>query len=79
MLVYGYRNEPFGIRCKFLNPECDNINEAQEMVIRDDLPGFDIGYTSAVEVEEGKVLVVYYTYDEDDATRYIAGSYIEID
>lgn len=79
LLTYGYRHEPFGVRAIVLDPECSDIGTAEETVIRDDGPGTDIGYTSSVQLEDGRVLITYYYYDRKDAYRYIAGSYVSVD
>lgn len=62
-----------------LDAECGNWEEAKEWVIRDNGGGWDLGYTSAVRLQDGKVLVVYYYVDEKKlGTRYIAGTILEI-
>lgn len=78
LLNYGYRYEPFGIRALVLDAECTNLGTATECVIRDDGLGSDIGYTSAVQLADGRVLITYYYYMEDE-TRYIAGSLCEVE
>lgn len=78
MLTYGYRQKPYGIRVILLDQECVNWEDAQEIVLREDGEGFDIGYTSAVQLDDGKVLVTYYYFDKDDGFRYIAGTLCEI-
>lgn len=77
-LVYGYRKAPFGIRAKILNPDCTNIREAPEFVIRDDGGGGDIGYPWAALLPDGKILVAYY-FNINDGLRHIAGSLISVD
>jgi hypothetical protein len=79
LLNYGYRLEPYGIRALVLDPECTNIGSAAESIIRDDGHGFDIGYTSAVQLKDGRVLISYYYYNDTDGNRYIAGSLCEIE
>lgn len=77
LLVYGYRHEPFGIRARLLNPECDNIDTAQEFVIRDDGLGKDLGYPWGCVLPDGRVLITYYFYTSD-GLRHIAGSVVEV-
>ena len=36
LLVYGYRQKPYGIRARILDAECTNAAEAREFVLRDD-------------------------------------------
>ncbi|MDF2662209.1 MAG: hypothetical protein K0Q94_5000 [Paenibacillus sp.] len=78
LLNYGYRNKPFGIRAHVLDAECTDLGSATESVIRDDGLGSDIGYTSAVLLADGRVLITYYYY-LDDGTRYIAGSLCQVE
>lgn len=78
LLTYGYRHRPYGIRAKLLDAECTNIDEAPEITIRNDAYGADIGYTSAVQLDDGRVLVVYYFYDEASGPKYIAGTVCEL-
>ncbi len=78
LLVYGYRHEPFGIRCRILNAECTDFATATEMVLREDGGGFDIGYPWAVQLDATHVLVTYY-FNVADGIRHIAGTILEID
>lgn len=77
LLVYGYRHKPFGIRARVLNAECTDFATAEEFVIRDDGGNWDLGYPWAVNLKDNKVLVTYY-FNENDETRYIGGSILEI-
>lgn len=78
LLNYGYRYKPFGIRALVLDAECTNLDSAPESVIREDGLGGDIGYTSAVQLDDGRVLITYYYYLED-GSRHIAGSICEVE
>lgn len=60
LLAYGYRRVPYGIRGKVLNPECTDICDAGEFIIRDDGGSTDLGYPWPVVFPDGRVLVVYY-------------------
>lgn len=77
LLVYGYRNAPFGIRGKILNAECTDIETAPEFIVREDGGNGDLGYPWAVQLADGKVLVAYY-FNLQDGTRHIAGSLLEV-
>ncbi len=77
LLVYGYRQQPFGIRAKILNSDCTDIATAKEYVLREDGGNTDIGYPWAVQLADGKILVTYY-YNVNDGTRYIAASLLEL-
>lgn len=73
LLTYGHRYPSYGIRAYVLNGECTNLEEAQEIILREDGLGTDIGYTSSVQLGNGDILVTYYYYDEA-GDRYIAGT-----
>ncbi len=77
LLTYGYRHKPFGIRARILNAECTDFATAQEFILRDDGDNSDIGYTWPVQLDNNKILVVYY-FNKENGTRYIAGTLIEI-
>lgn len=77
LLTYGYRLQPYGIRAIMLDAECERWAEAEETVLREDGLGVDIGYTSAVQLDDGRILVTYYYYDEADGNRYIAATLCE--
>lgn len=76
-LVYGYRHEPFGIRARILNAECTDFATAEEIVIRDDGDGWDIGYPWAVMLDDSQILVTYY-FNTNDGPRHIAGTVLEL-
>jgi len=76
LLVYGYRHAPFGIRARVLNPECSNVADAPEIVLRDDGGGTDLGYPWVVALPGRRVLVVYY-FQKENGTRHIAGTWLE--
>lgn len=77
LITYGYRHEPYGIRCRILNAECTDYKTAPEIILRDDGANSDIGYSWPVMTDSNHVLVTYY-FNKDDGTRYIAGTIIEI-
>ncbi len=75
-LCYGYRHEPYGIRACLMDASAENFI-GDEIIIRDDGLCGDVGYPWAVEMPDGKVLVVYY-FTKDDGIRHIAGSLLSI-
>lgn len=79
LVTYGYRHAPYGIRAILLNSECTDWGDAQEIVLREDGLGTDIGYTNAVQLDNGQILVTYYYYDEQRSLRYIAGTLCTIE
>ncbi|MFH1567488.1 MAG: sialidase family protein [Gemmatimonadota bacterium] len=76
LLVYGYRHEPYGIRARVLDPECRDFS-GQEMVLRDDGGGGDLGYPWSCLAADGRVLVVYYL-SRENGVRHIAGTWLEV-
>jgi len=77
LLTYGYRQKPYGIRGRILNPECTDFTTALEFVIRDDGGSGDLGYSWSTMLDKNRVLVVYY-FNHDNGTRYIAGTILKI-
>jgi len=75
-LVYGYRHKPYGIRARLLDPECTDFR-GEELVIRNDGGGGDIGYPWATVLPDGRVLATYY-FNIKDGTRHIAGTFIKV-
>ncbi len=74
IVTYGYRYKPFGLRAFILNSECSNFEQVEDVILRDDGFGTDIGYTSSILLINGDVLITYYYFDEEDGSRYIAGT-----
>ncbi len=71
--VYGYRAAPFKIAAKL---SADGGRTwSDEIVLRDDGGGRDLGYVRSVERPDGKVVSVYYFWDpETGPERYIAAT-----
>ena len=78
LLVYGYRHKPYGIRARILNADCTDYETAEEIILRTDGGGSDLGYPWATVIDENKVLVTYY-YNIGNGTRHIAGTVLEIE
>lgn len=77
LLTYGYRHEPYGIRARILNAECNDFLSAPEIIIRDDGGSTDLGYTWPVLMDKTHVLVVYY-FNKNNGNRFIGGTILEI-
>lgn len=78
LLVYGYRHPPFGIRARVLDPECNDIAGAPEVILRDDGGGSDLGYPWATMIGKDRALVVYY-FNQADGPRTIEGTFVKIE
>ena len=65
-----------GCTARVLEPEGSDINAAADLVLRADSSDPDCGYPWAVELEDGRVLVVYYT-THPDGVRGIEGTVVE--
>jgi hypothetical protein len=74
-LTYGYRKPPFGIRARVLNPECTDLAESPEIVLRDDGGSSDLGYPWSALLPDGRILTVYY-FNLNDGLRHIAGTVV---
>lgn len=77
LLSYGHRRAPFGVRCRLIDPECRRPDEAQELVLREDGGGFDLGYPHAALLPDGRALVAYYFHEPENGQRYVAASVVE--
>lgn len=69
--AYGYRKEPFGIKVMFSTDEgktwdIDNVIYDNESI------SWDIGYPASVELEDGKILTVFYARDKKDGPSKIS-------
>ena len=71
-LTYGYRAAPYGIFAKISNDEGRSWGE--QITIRNDGSGRDIGYVRSVQRPDGKVVTIYYFMDKHKPERYIAAS-----
>jgi hypothetical protein len=78
LVNYGYRFAPFGIRAKLCDAELSNLETAPEFVVCDDALSGDLGYTHAVQLKDGRILLAYYIAGPD-GTRAIEGAVIQAD
>ena len=60
LCTYGRREPPFGIRACFSKDEGRTWNVEDEVVLRADGGGWDLGYPSSVQLSDGTILTVYY-------------------
>ncbi len=59
LLTYGHRWHPYGQRAQLSDDGVD-FSKYRELVIRDDAIDADLGYPSSVELDDGRILTVYY-------------------
>jgi sialidase-1 len=77
IMTYGHRYSPYGIKAVLLNSEMSNLEEGEEILIRDDGVNVDLGYTRSVQLPDGSILVVYYIFSPEDGIRHIAGTILK--
>ena len=81
LCTYGHRREPFGVRACVSADGGRSWDIENEIVLRDDGGCMDLGYPSAVEFDDGRVLVAYWFNqwqpggDRASEVRYVAGSF----
>ena len=76
VLVYGYRDAPFGLRARVSADEGQSWSD--EIVIRDDGGVADLGYPRSVVRADGKMVSVYYYNYGADQERFIAASIFDV-
>lgn len=69
VLMYGYRREPYGIRCKY--SEDEGRTWSDEIIIRDDAGCGDLGYPRSVVRADGSIVVCYYFNEDRLSVRHI--------
>ncbi len=68
-LTYGFRAKPYSIRAKISAD--DGATWGEEIMLRNDGSGRDVGYVRSVQRRDGKVVTIYYFQDEQKPERYI--------
>jgi predicted neuraminidase len=72
-LTYGQRRAPFGIRARLSKD--GGRTWGDEIVLRDDGGGRDLGYPRSVQRRDGKVVTVYYLWGKKTGPeRYVAAT-----
>jgi len=71
-LTYGHRAAPYGIRARLSRDGGSTWGE--EIILRGDGGGRDMGYPRSAQRRDGKVVTVYYFHDEPRGDRYIAAT-----
>lgn len=70
--VYGHRRPPFGQRAA-VSENGISWRIENEIILRDDAPNKDLGYPASVELNDGRVLTVYYQSHSSDTLRPTEG------
>lgn len=71
-LTYGWRGAPYGVRAKLSSDEGKTWSD--EIVLRDDGKGWDLGYPRTIQRADGKIVTAYYFNDRHGKERYIAAT-----
>ena len=74
LCTYGYRRPPYGVRACLSHDGGKTWDIEQEIVLRDDGLGVDLGYPYSAQLPDGTILTVYYFHDES-GNRHIAGTF----
>lgn len=77
LVVYGHRHPPYGVRARLWAPAAGALDDAPEVMLRDDAPGPDVGYPWAVRLGGGRAAVCHYIVD-DDGIRHIAATLLAV-
>lgn len=76
LCTYGYRHEPYGIRASLTYDEGHNWQEA---ILRDDGRHGDLGYPVSIELDDGRIMSVYYFNQKTgDNDIHVAGTMYRI-
>lgn len=71
--TYGYRKKPYGVRVVVSHDNGETWDIRNEIILRDDGFTWDLGYPMTIELENNKLLTVYY-FNDDSRIRFIAGT-----
>ncbi len=71
-ITYGYRAAPFGIRARISSD--GGATWGEEIHLRDDGGGRDVGYPRTIQRTDGQLVTVYYFHNTLAGDRYIAAS-----
>jgi hypothetical protein len=71
-ITYGVRKAPFGMFVRLSRDEGRTWGD--QIVLRDDGGGRDLGYPRSIQRDDGKVVTVYYYYHDHKEPRYIAAT-----
>ena len=78
LCTYGHRRPPYGVRACLSEDGGQTWDLRQEIVLRDDGLGWDLGYPSSEQVDDRTILTVYY-WHEKDQIRHLVGTRWSLD
>lgn len=77
LIAYGYRAAPFGMRARLSSDGGETWSD--EIHLRHDGAGRDLGYPRMVQRPDGTLVCVYYYHDARQPERYIAATLFVLD
>ncbi|UXN76006.1 glycoside hydrolase (plasmid) [Devosia sp. A8/3-2] len=77
VMVYGFRDAPFGMRARVSADA--GVSWGEDIILRDDGGMSDLGYPRTVVRPDGKVLTVYYYNFGMDRDRFIGGTLFDLE
>lgn len=77
LCTYGRRREPFGIRACLSEDGGRSWKTDAEIVVRDDMRNWDLGYPTTIEYAPNRLFVCYYG-EEPDGINCIQGTYVDL-
>ncbi len=77
LCTYGRRKEPFGVRACLSEDGGRSWQVGGEIVVRDDMRGWDIGYPTTIEYAPNRLFVCYYG-EQPDGISCIQGTYVDL-
>lgn len=72
LMTYGFRSAPYSIQA-ILSSD-DGASWATPLTLREGAGNHDIGYPRTTQLDDGRVVTVYYWNDDADGDRYIAAT-----
>lgn len=74
LATYGYRYFPYGIRACISSDGGKTWDMANEFVIQNNGLNIDLGYPVSIELDNGKIMTVYYHITQEKPTCFIEGA-----
>ena len=64
LMVYGVRNDPMGARAVLSEDGGTTWDTDRKVVLEDGAPNTDCGYPSSVQLDDGRIVTLYYQVDD---------------